>query len=155
MMSRRKTFWTILKIAIILFLMMVVYSIFTLLLQTVLEPIRNDDEEYRFRHFQELIAEDNYGDLYDELTLFGCYDEKYDDFWEAAKAWQLYCRYEAASLAVQKIENAEHTGTCDTDFLAACQTQAENAREALQGYPSEVDNPTARAGILRIKEKMN
>lgn len=146
MMNRRKVFWTMIKIAMILFLCMVIYALFSLLLQTILEPIQNDDKAWHLRHYEELTAEDNYGDLYDELILFDHHEEIYDDFWKAAKAYHIYCQYTAASQAVQKTDNPQ--------FAAVCKKQAEEAFQALQNFPEDVANPTVQAAIRRIKEKL-
>lgn len=146
-MKKIKSVHPILKILLGLFLLLVIYLFFTLIIQTMLDPILTDDEEYRFRHYQELIAADNYGDLHAELLLFDCYDETYDDFWKVTEAYQLYCQYEAAILAAQKTE--------DMDFAKTCEEQADKASKELQAFPEDAANPTVQAAIIRIKEKID
>lgn len=146
-MKKMKSIRSVLKILLGLFLLLVIYLFFTRIVQIMLDPILADDEEYRFRRCRELVAADNYGDLHEELLLFDCYDEKYDDFWKAAEAYQLYCQYEAASLTAWKTE--------DADFAKTCEEQADKALKELQSFPESAADPTVQAAILRIKEKID
>ena len=124
----------IVKGALILLLLLMNYGLFTVFFSSIVEDVTDDSASYQDARLQELAGAGEYADLYEELTLYDLYGEKYDDFWDVAEAWHLYCRYLAA------------LGSAEADGQAAV------FRGLLQDFPAGQENQTARAAVLRIRD---
>lgn len=134
---------TICKVILILFLLTLISGLLPSIIRSITDGFSYDDEAYRWKYMNQLTADEKYGELYDDLTLYKLYEEKYEDLWTVTEAYHHYCRYRSAS-------NAAHL-TADTDFERLCEEQAEEAYQALWNMPTDQENATARAAILRIK----
>lgn len=134
---------TVCKITLILVFLLSILGFLSAIITSVLDPFTFDDEAYRWKYMNQLMADGEYGDLYDNLKLHDLYEEKYDDLWAVTEAYHAYCRYRAASDTARL--------TTDKAFARLCEEQAEEAYQSLQQMPADQENATARAAILRIK----
>lgn len=127
---------------IILVLILFNYGIFSFTAEIISDSF-NEQTDYTHT-LQESIAEEDYGNVYGDLNLFDLYDEEYDDMWNVAEAYHLYCLYTSACRAAEVSD--------DPGFTRQCEEQAALACERLNQLPDTLDDATARAAIQRIRK---
>jgi len=129
---------------IILILILFNYGLFTFTAQVISDSVNNQTDYTRT--LQRSAAEEDYGSVFGDLNLFDLYEEEYDDMWNVAEAYHLYCLYTSACRAAEISD--------DPDFTRQCEEQAALAREQLDQLPDTMEDATAQAAIGRIKRKI-
>lgn len=146
MKNKINPFSLICRIFLLFLLLLFNYGIFTFTCQIASESIFSDSQRDNESRLREAAAEESYGEVLSNLNLFRLYGEEYEDMWNVAEAYHLYCLYLSSTQAAQKAGNAE--------FAQMCREQAAQALEALKQIPADMEDGTARAAVQRIKGRV-